>query len=926
MVDWFKGVEATVGHAWQGGLAWLATLLGRQSQTAEDHRLLSLSKQLSISEQLSGSDLTEPSVPASSLTAMPTGTKEAYPKESPFPDQQPFGGTLFPPGPLRDIVLVGAGHTHLLLLRYLIDHPIPDARFTLVSESANAWYSGMLPQVVSGEKQLAEISINAARLAKLAGARLIVARVIGVTPETRQLHLADRPAMRFNYLSINVGARSPLPAVQCREVGRNAVKKNAHDDIPLLIPVKPLDQFLAGWAKLKTYLDGHKKRLEIAVVGGGVASVELVLAIRAYQRTCRPSMVLHIHLVTRGQLIAGELPKLAQENLKLTLLLAHISVHYDFSATHLGHGGLFSEAGTRLTVDAVIWATQVTAPSWCAQSGLACDEHGFVSVHPTLQALDHHNIFAVGDLANFVNEPLPKAGVFAVRQARTLHENLGASIMKSASVTRYAVEQENKQRRVERRKFKSCNVKISKAKALRPYRPQRDFLKLLNLGNGSGLCCRNGLVFTGRWVKRWKVRLDERFLNTLRLPAISADKTANSYPLEARFDCDAAAARPAAGMFDLFEVLVHEGEQAAAAKRPVAATLTNTFRSVAAREGGKKFFSGASVVANSITPLLWGDLFRLGRHAILWGLSRVIGQPVRARRVQAILTLPSFMAPVAEHDVEQVRHGVLKVLDDPALNPNGITLGSLTAREGQRLQLALHIEGQLVGSFRFDGSDVCRIHSRIPLKHGETFSVLCTHPLGSGYWGQAALSGQLCATAWQAMTENCFQRVTRWWQVLGDLLDRRLIEAMRLIEADGVLMSLQGMIVGDDWHIAVDTKAISVLPDLVAQGSEAGTLFRVNSVAAHNFWRSKRDFDIQPGVKQLRDWPLALRALVDANVGLAWVILVKPDRKQAALEALEAAGLAHAFCMGFIATSDSKPVQGSMKHGVPQTFFFRKPQ
>ena len=88
--------------------------------------------------------------------------------------------------------------------------------------------------------------------------------------------------------------------------------------------------------------------------------------------------------------------------------------------------------------------------------------------------------FAVGDCAVLRSWPeIPKAGVYAVREGAVLVDNLRAA--------------------------------VSGAR-LRAYTPQRDFLALLNLGDGIGLGARNGLPFSGRWVARLKDRIDRRFM------------------------------------------------------------------------------------------------------------------------------------------------------------------------------------------------------------------------------------------------------------------------------------------------------------------------------------------------------------------------------------------------------------------------------
>jgi len=42
----------------------------------------------------------------------------------------------------------------------------------------------------------------------------------------------------------------------------------------------------------------------------------------------------------------------------------------------------------------------------------------------------------------------------------------------------------------------------------RPYRPQRDFLSLLNLGDGRAIASKWGFAATGRWAMSLKDRID----------------------------------------------------------------------------------------------------------------------------------------------------------------------------------------------------------------------------------------------------------------------------------------------------------------------------------------------------------------------------------------------------------------------------------
>jgi selenide,water dikinase len=134
----------------------------------------------------------------------------------------------------------------------------------------------------------------------------------------------------------------------------------------------------------------------------------------------------------------------------------------------------------RLAADLVVWATGAAPLPFLAEAPLPRDAQGFVRVRPTLQVEGHDDLFAVGDCAALTSAPwVRKAGVYAVREGPILDANLRARL---------------------------------DGARLRRYRPQRDFLSLLNLGGRRALAAKWGLVVVGGWVWRWKDRIDRRFV------------------------------------------------------------------------------------------------------------------------------------------------------------------------------------------------------------------------------------------------------------------------------------------------------------------------------------------------------------------------------------------------------------------------------
>ena len=108
-------------------------------------------------------------------------------------------------------MLAGGGHTHALLLRRWIMRPRlkPEAvAVLLVNRTSTALYSGMVPGLVAGLYPREACAIDLRDLCRRAGVTFLQAEITGVDPEGQLLQLADRPPLRFDALSLNVGCQT----------------------------------------------------------------------------------------------------------------------------------------------------------------------------------------------------------------------------------------------------------------------------------------------------------------------------------------------------------------------------------------------------------------------------------------------------------------------------------------------------------------------------------------------------------------------------------------------------------------------------------------------------------------------------------------------------------------------------------------------
>lgn len=111
----------------------------------------------------------------------------------------------------RDLVLIGGGHAHALVL--LDWKPRPDLRLTLVNPKPTAPYTGMLPGHVAGHYRRAEMMIDLVDLAERAGARILLDCATGIDRQAKRVLLAGGGSLPYDVASLDVGIASDLPQV-----------------------------------------------------------------------------------------------------------------------------------------------------------------------------------------------------------------------------------------------------------------------------------------------------------------------------------------------------------------------------------------------------------------------------------------------------------------------------------------------------------------------------------------------------------------------------------------------------------------------------------------------------------------------------------------------------------------------------------------
>ncbi|MFU8856183.1 MAG: NAD(P)/FAD-dependent oxidoreductase [Deferrisomatales bacterium] len=366
----------------------------------------------------------------------------------------------------RRLVFVGGGHAHLYSLKRAADLVGQGAEVVLVAPQRYHYYSGMGPGFLSRIYRPKQVRVDVRSLAVSRGCTFVEDRVVSVDPGARLLLLESGRALPYDAVSFNTGSRVPAERIP-----------GAAEEATPVKPVENLDR-----VRERVLDSGRGRPCRVLVLGGGPAGVEVAANLWRLGRT--EGVPAEVTVCEAAPRLLPGLPPRAGELARRSLEGRGIAVRTGLAAAGLEAGVASFEGGDSFAYDVAVLTVGIVPHELYRDSGLPTGADGGLLVDEFLRSPQYPEVFGGGDCVCFSPRELPRVGVYAVRQGPVLFRNLRACLGAGAAV---------------------------------PFRPQRRFLLILNLADGTGLAVWGRWAARGRWAFRWKDYLDRSFMGRFQV-------------------------------------------------------------------------------------------------------------------------------------------------------------------------------------------------------------------------------------------------------------------------------------------------------------------------------------------------------------------------------------------------------------------------
>ena len=381
----------------------------------------------------------------------------------------------------KRVVLLGAGHAHLEAIRKAGAFTRRGIDLIVVAENPY-WYSGLATGMLGGSSEPEDDQIDVAALVERGGGTFLDDRVTAIDPASKMVERASGPPLSYGVLSLGLGSEVPLESVE------GLAERVAGADRSV-VAAKPIPNLWRLRQEVEAQLerarqDGEPRApIGIVVIGGGVTACEIAANVLGLIEREGAAGLATVTLLAREARLVASWPARAARIVAASLRRRGATICAGTTAAQLQDNAVVTTDGRRVPYDIVVAALGLRPSRWIGSAGLPTSPQGALLVDECLRSVGDPDVFGGGDCIAIGDCELPRVGVYGVRQAPILAHNLLATL---------------------------------EGWPLRRFRPQRRFLLIMNLGDGTALAVRDGWCWHGRlalWLKDW---IDRRYVAKYR--------------------------------------------------------------------------------------------------------------------------------------------------------------------------------------------------------------------------------------------------------------------------------------------------------------------------------------------------------------------------------------------------------------------------
>ncbi|MCM0592121.1 MAG: NAD(P)/FAD-dependent oxidoreductase [Gloeotrichia echinulata DEX184] len=320
--------------------------------------------------------------------------------------------------PTARICILGGGFGGLYTALRLSKLPWESTQkpeIVLVDQSDRFLFSPLLYELLTGELQTWEIAPPFAELLQSTGVRFYQAVVSGIDTDQGRVQLQDGNQIPYDRLVLALGGETPLDLVP-------GATSYAY-------PFRTIADVYRLEERLRILEESEADKIRVAIVGAGYSGVELAckLADRLGERG-------RLRLIELGDQILRNSPDFNRESAKKAIEARGVFIDLETKVESIGADSIsleYKNQVDKIPVDLVIWTVGTKVSPVVQALPFKQNQRGQISTTPTLQVLDHPEIFALGDLADTQDaegKQIPATAQAAFQQADYTAWNIWASL------------------------------------------------------------------------------------------------------------------------------------------------------------------------------------------------------------------------------------------------------------------------------------------------------------------------------------------------------------------------------------------------------------------------------------------------------------------------------------------------------------------